>query len=220
MGRHGPILRLSWGHLGSFLGFPGGAGPPKTLIFLKLFKVFAFGPCFFQLRLPYPILCNVIFFLGPLGVILGLFWTPLGPSWGYLGPILEPSWAILALPWALLGPPWGHLGGSWGLLGRLGGSRGYLGPSWGSLGPAWRHLGARVGHLGASLSHLGAFWGDLGTYWGLLGVRSWLCRGQWTSQNLDICSVFESSCYFCPFRLRLNAMRKTLRKKRNGKSER
>ena len=35
------ILGPDWGHLGPILGLSGGDGPPKTLMFLKLFKVFA-----------------------------------------------------------------------------------------------------------------------------------------------------------------------------------
>ena len=68
-----------------------GAGRPKTLIFLRFFAVFAIGPSFLQFRLSFPSLRHLVFLLGFLGVILGLFSTPLRPSWGRLGP----SWGLL-----------------------------------------------------------------------------------------------------------------------------
>ena len=93
LAHHGP----SWSHfeaiLGPFWAFPGALDVQKPWFFLVVFNVFAIGPSSFQLRLSYPILCYLIVFLGPLGVILEPFWTllgrswgPLGPSWGYPGP--------------------------------------------------------------------------------------------------------------------------------------
>ena len=198
-GHLGAILGPSWGHLGAILGLSGGAGPPKTLIFLRFFKVFAIWPSSLQLRLSYPILRHLVFLLGPLGVILGPFWTPSGPSWGSLGPSLGhpgPSWGLLG---ATLGPSWLILGPSWATLGppwsRLGPWLAHLEPMWPLWGLSWSLPGAFLAHLGAILEpswdHPGAISGgsfDIVGYCGLF-------RGRWTSQNPDILTVFECVCY-------------------------
>ena len=141
----------SWGHLGAILSLSGGAGLSKTLIFQRLFKVFAIGPSSSRLRLFYPILRHLVLFLGFLGVILGPF--------GHFGAIL-----------AHLGAVWGHLGASLGaLMGHLGISRVMFCPSWANLvtfGPLLEPSGRLPnpfrGHLAAIL---GSSWGHLGISW-------------------------------------------------------
>ena len=122
LGRSGAILKQSW-------GFSGGAGPPKTLIFLTfVFKVFALGLSSLQLRLS--ILSCVI--LSSSWALLGSSRGSSGPPWGHLrghlGAVLEPSWAILGHLGAILEP-------SWAILNHLGA---ILGPSWAILGPSWK----------------------------------------------------------------------------------
>ena len=94
IGSHGLILGLSWGHLGSVLGFSGGAEPPKTVIVLRFFKVFVVGPLFLQLRL------------------LSTLLRQPGPSWVHLGTILGHLVAVLGKLGAILGPSWAILGPS------------------------------------------------------------------------------------------------------------
>ena len=115
------ILAPSWailarskailGRLGAFLAllgcFSGGAGPPKTLIFLRFFKVFGNLTIFPLTSTTCRIWPHFALLLGPLGVILALFWPPWGPSWDHLGAIL------------------GHLGPQ---------ERAKLGSCWGSVG--------------------------------------------------------------------------------------
>ena len=187
----------SWGHLGASWRSPGGPRPPKTVIFLRFFKVFGIEPSSLQLRLSCPMLRH------------------LGPSWGHLRALLDSHRAILGPSWGPLGPSWGSLGPSWGLHGAT------LGPFWLILGPSWATsglLGALVGHLGTFLSHgllilgelgpfgasLGAFWSPsrpiLMPLWGHLWEHSFLfwfqkcsySRSLWTPPNLKLNNMIIS----------------------------
>ena len=144
-------LGLSWGHLGAILGLSWGHSGPfrgrwtlKNFDFPWVYKVFAIGPSFLQLRISYPILRHLIFLLGPFGVILGPFSTLLAPSWGCPGP----SWGLHGATWApslpstrLSYPILRHLLFLLGPLGVM------LEPFSALLAPSWRHLGAILGHL-------------------------------------------------------------------------
>ena len=128
----------SWGHLGVILGHLGvilslswGAGPPKTLIFLRFlfFKFLQFGDLPF--KFDYLTLSCAI--LSSSWVLLGSSWDPSGPSWGHLG-------ALLGHLGATLGPPGEGRDPKTGLknLKKPKENQGFrvLGLSWSILGPS------------------------------------------------------------------------------------
>ena len=183
LGRSGAILKPPW-------GFSGGAGRPKTLIFLRFFKVFAVGPSCPSTSTVYSSLRYLVFVLGPLGVkIIYSFCGFSGAldlqnpcfslgfcsfcSWAFF-PSTSTTMRYVAPSWAILGPSWGspgtiarHPGPSLGHLGAI------LEPSWGHRGAIFGHLGQAWGHcasLGLSRGCLGPFWAILGPSWGHLGA--------------------------------------------------